>query len=78
MKYFEWLDKVRFLNIRLWDFGFHSLFREYGRDFVTNVVLPHPLKTLSGIREYRKLIAQDDSADHLSGGGRERDGGAGG
>lgn len=65
MKYFERLNNIQFLNIKLWRFSFRSILREYGREFIINVVLRHPIKTLKGIHKYRIFNSQDDPTDHL-------------
>jgi hypothetical protein len=41
-----------FLNLKLWDFCFRSLIREYGLKFIFLVILRHPIKTLKGIIKY--------------------------
>ncbi|HOL94222.1 MAG TPA: hypothetical protein PLH79_07750 [bacterium] len=53
MRWLEWFDAVHFLNIRIWDFSFRSLRREYGRDFIKSVLLRHPVRTWRGIQYYQ-------------------------
>ncbi len=45
-------NKNPFLNIKLWDFCFRSLIREYGIKFIFLVILRHPIMTLKGIIKY--------------------------
>ncbi len=63
MRLFERLDEHRLFNIRVWDFSFRSLLTAYGRDFFTDVILRHPLVTLSGINRYRKITGQSENQD---------------
>ncbi len=59
MKLFKWLDRMQFLNLKIWDFSIQSLFREYGMAFMKYVVLRHPIKTLTGIYRYQKMNRRD-------------------
>lgn len=63
MKFFEWLDSIRCLRMEIWDFSFRSLVREYGRDFVRNVMIRHPIRTIRGIRQYRQWKLYETVAD---------------
>ncbi len=54
MKFFEWLDQIGFLNLHSWDFLSRSLFCEYGRGFITKIILPHPIKTIKNVRRFLK------------------------
>ncbi|MFH1741657.1 MAG: hypothetical protein ABIH23_21845 [bacterium] len=66
MKWIEWLDKIRFMNVKVWDFSVRSMLRQYGWKFMTHVILRHPVKTLIGISEYRKEGSQDKRGDCLT------------
>ncbi len=50
------LDDSSFLGFRIWEFSLHSLGRMYGFTFLTRIVLRHPLRTLSGILQYRRTL----------------------
>jgi len=50
------LDSISFLGISIWDFCSRSLFKEYGRRFLKGAILSHPLKTVRGLRGYRKFL----------------------
>lgn len=65
MKFLKWLDKIQFLNIKIWNFGFRSMFHEYGIEFFIKVALRYPIKTLIGINKYRKLILQNDLPEQI-------------
>lgn len=43
-------------------FCFNSLFREYGRDFITKIAVPHPLRFIRGLLNYDK---SDPGGQHL-------------
>jgi len=49
------LDKIKFLGIRIWDFGLRSLSREYSWFFLFKIIFQYPLKSLRGFRAYRKF-----------------------
>lgn len=66
MKYFEWLDRIQLLNLKVWDFSFRSLFREYGFEFFRKVILKHPMRTIRGINHYRKSIKNESSIERIS------------
>jgi hypothetical protein len=53
------LDEKAFLGLRVWDFSLRSLPSRYGSAFLKEVILRHPLHTLSGLRAYRRLIHGD-------------------
>jgi hypothetical protein len=36
----------------LWNFGFRSLFKEYGREFFKHIAFPHPFQTLKGVYKF--------------------------
>jgi hypothetical protein len=65
MIFFKFLDKIRFLNIRLWDFSLNSLVRNYGMAFIYRVIVRHPLKTIAGIRKYQKLNKTGESSGKI-------------
>ncbi len=48
------LDKINFLGIRIWDFGFLSLNREYSWFFLFKIIFKYPLKSLIGFLAYKK------------------------
>lgn len=50
------LDEKAFLGFKIWDFSFRSLPHRYGSAFLQEVVLRHPLRTLSGLLAYRRLV----------------------
>jgi len=52
------LDQRRFLGFPIWEFSFRSLPRLYGRIFVRDIILRHPLRTLKGMLAYRRLSWQ--------------------
>lgn len=52
----NWLDSRAFLGFKVWEFSLRSLFRPYGRWFLKNVVLKHPLATLRGLLAYRSSV----------------------
>lgn len=56
---FRRLDQRRFLNIPIWEFSYHSFFKEYARLFLLRAVLAHPRKTLRGLRRYASYLADD-------------------
>ena len=55
MKFFEWLDEKQFLRMKIWDFSFRSLLREYGWNFLYQVMCKHPIRTSRGLKKYRKM-----------------------
>jgi len=57
-RFFDSLDKARFGNIRVWDFSFRSLSREYAGLFFLKAVLVHPVNTARGLRHYRRFIRE--------------------
>ncbi|HID64893.1 MAG TPA: hypothetical protein EYP49_19415 [Anaerolineae bacterium] len=50
------LDEKAFLGFRVWDFSFRSLPHCYSRAFFKEVVCRHPLRTVSGLLAYRRLV----------------------
>ena len=66
----NFLDRIQFLNIKIWDFSVRSLIRVYGREFMTKIILRHPIKTIKGIQHYRNSpgthIAVDRSCNFKS------------
>jgi hypothetical protein len=69
------LDESSFLGFRTWEFSFRSLRRRYGLTFLGRVVLLHPLKTLTGIWRYRRLLREQQEQDQITTlfAGREED-----
>lgn len=53
------LDEKAFLGFRVWDFSFRSLPHRYGSAFLKKVVLRYPLRTLSGLLAYRRIVRND-------------------
>ncbi|TEU22626.1 MAG: hypothetical protein E3J21_00160 [Anaerolineales bacterium] len=53
------LDEKAFLGFRVWDFSFRSLPHRYSSAFLKEVIFRHPLRTLSGLLAYRRLIHGD-------------------
>ncbi|HUX77601.1 MAG TPA: hypothetical protein VMY40_13295, partial [Anaerolineae bacterium] len=49
------LDQRCFLGFSIWEFSFRSLPRLYGRIFVRDIALRHPLRTLTGLLAYRRF-----------------------
>jgi len=66
MLFFKWLDKIAFLNIKVWDFSVNSLLRSYGIAFLFRVALRHPVKTITGIRKYQNLTSKNVLTDSAS------------
>jgi hypothetical protein len=54
------LDRRRFLGLPIWEFSFRSLPRLYGRVFLWDIVLRHPLRTLKGLLAYRRFQQQEE------------------
>jgi hypothetical protein len=52
------LDDSSFLGLGLWEFSFRSLRRRYGLTFLSRIAFRHPLKTLTGILRYRRLLRE--------------------
>jgi hypothetical protein len=53
------LDEKAFLGFRVWDFSFRSLPHRYSGAFLRKVVFRYPLRTLSGLLAYRRLVHGD-------------------
>jgi hypothetical protein len=53
------LDEKAFLGFRVWDFSFRSLPHRYSSAFLKEVIFRHPLRTLSGLLAYRRLVHSD-------------------
>lgn len=60
-RFFDYLDRILFLNINLWDFSYHSFFKEYARLFFFRVILKHPIKTARGLKKYRHFIRKQET-----------------
>jgi hypothetical protein len=52
------LDRRRFLGFPVWEFSFRSLPRLYGRIFVWDIALRHPVRALQGLLAYRQFSQQ--------------------
>jgi hypothetical protein len=53
------LDEKAFLGFKVWDFSLRSLPHRYSSAFLKEVLFRHPLRTLSGLLAYRRLIQGD-------------------
>ncbi len=56
---FRKLDERAFLGFRVWDFSLRSLPHRYGGAFLREVICRHPLRTISGLLAYRRLVHGD-------------------
>jgi hypothetical protein len=56
MNWLAQLDQASFLGSHVWDFGFHSLFKEYGLLFFRRAMLRHPARTWKALFQYRRLV----------------------
>ena len=56
VRFFGRMDKARFGNIQIWDFGSRSLSHEYARLFFLKAVLVHPVKATRGLLRYRQFV----------------------
>lgn len=54
------LDKINLLGIQIWDFGLHSLNREYSWFFLFKIIFKYPLRSLRGFFAYRKFCKSID------------------
>ena len=59
-RFFAYLDRIFFLKISIWNFSYHSFFKEYAHIFLFKVMLTHPLRTIRGLRGYQHLIKQQE------------------
>jgi len=55
------LDKKSFLNFHIWEFSFHSFFKEYARLFFLKAMLMHPERTVLGLRNYQRFIRSQEN-----------------
>ncbi len=60
-RFLEILDKKSFLNFHIWEFSFHSFFKEYARLFFLEAMLNHPGRTVSGLRNYQRFIRSQEN-----------------
>ena len=60
------LDEKAFLGLQVWDFSFRSLPHRYGSAFLKKVVFRHPLRTLSGLLAYRRLVHSGRGTDEMT------------
>jgi hypothetical protein len=60
------LDRRRFLGFPVWEFSFRSLPRLYGRVFVWDIVLRHPLRALQGLLAYRQFSRRGWQAGEIT------------
>ncbi len=56
-----WRGRSPIFNLSLWSFCLRSVFKEYGKTFLLKVVVPHPMKTLKGVRNYAQFSARNPS-----------------
>lgn len=61
----------------MWAFCLHSLFREYGWQFLRHVALPHPLKTARAVIDSSRLDLSADSVSTFDGAAPSAFGGPG-
>lgn len=48
----RFLDRHRLFSLVIWEFCFFSLFKEYGRIFIWELVLKHPVRVIKGLINY--------------------------
>ncbi len=51
----NFLDRIHFWDLRIWDFGFRSLGREYGWLFLFKIIFKYPRKSWRGLQAYRQF-----------------------
>jgi len=51
----NWLDRINFLGMRIWDFGLRSLNREYSWLFLFKIIFKYPIRSIKGFWAYRKF-----------------------
>lgn len=52
----QWLDRIEFLHIRLWEFSLRNTKRFFSWYFLLRILLLHPLKAIRGLQQYRNLV----------------------
>ena len=60
-RFLEILDRKSFLNFHIWEFSFHSFFKEYARLFFFEAMLSHPGRTILGLRNYQQFIRSQEN-----------------
>lgn len=55
------LDEASFGKLRVWEFSFRSLTREYAWLFLFKAIFGHPLKAARGICRYRRFIKSHEN-----------------
>ena len=60
------LDQRRFLGFPIWEFSFRSLPRRYGRMFLRDIVLRHPLRTVQGMLAFRRVSREGLQASDVT------------
>jgi len=60
------LDRRRFLGFPIWEFSFRSLPRRYGRMFLRDIVLRHPVRSVQGMLAYRRIYREGRQAGAAS------------
>jgi hypothetical protein len=63
---FRYLDARAVLGLRVWGFSWHSLRQPYGRLVLRQVAARHPLRTLAGLRAYRRWVRSGRGAGAIS------------
>lgn len=59
------LDKHSFLGFNIWDFSLNSLRQMYGKLFISEVILKHPLRTWEGLQKYKKLLRKGENQGEI-------------
>lgn len=60
-RFFKELDRDAFLNFQIWEFSYHSFFKEYARLFFLKAILNHLRRTVLGLRNYRRFIKSKEN-----------------
>jgi len=60
-RFFHHLDRISFFSINIWNFSYHSFFKEYARLFFFKVMVGYPLRTIRGLKKYRHFIKQKEN-----------------
>lgn len=60
-RFLEFLDRKSFLDFHIWEFSFHSFFKEYASLFFLEAMLNHPRQTVLGLRNYQRFIKSQEN-----------------
>jgi len=60
-RFLEILDRKSFLDFQIWEFSFHSFFKEYARLFFLEAMFNHPGRTVLGLRNYQRFIRSQEN-----------------